>query len=47
MKVLLINGSPHRDGCTFTALQEVTHSLERHGVATHFIHTGAHVQGCL
>ncbi|MBR2979818.1 MAG: flavodoxin family protein [Myxococcaceae bacterium] len=47
MKVLLINGSPHRDGCTFTALQEVAHALERHGVATRLIHTGTRVQGCL
>ena len=23
MKVLLVNGSPHRDGCTYTALREV------------------------
>ena len=23
MKVLLVNGSPHKEGCTYTALQEV------------------------
>ncbi|MEI3394635.1 MAG: NAD(P)H-dependent oxidoreductase [Clostridia bacterium] len=23
MKVLLINGSPHKEGCTYTALTEV------------------------
>lgn len=23
MKVLLINGSPHKNGCTYTALSEV------------------------
>ena len=27
-KVLLINGSPHREGCTFTALSEVAGALE-------------------
>ena len=29
MKVLLINGSPHKDGCTFTALNEVAKTLEK------------------
>lgn len=24
MKVLLVNGSPHKDGCTYTALSEVS-----------------------
>lgn len=47
MKVLLINGSPHRDGCTFTALQEVAGALETSGVATEFVHTGSKIQGCV
>lgn len=29
MKVLLINGSPHEHGCTFTALSEVADVLEK------------------
>ncbi|MCH5242388.1 MAG: NAD(P)H-dependent oxidoreductase [Muribaculaceae bacterium] len=29
MKVLMINGSPHPDGCTATALKEVADTLER------------------
>lgn len=28
MKVLLVNGSPHEKGCTYTALQEVAQTLE-------------------
>ena len=28
MKVLLVNGSPHKYGCTFTALKEVAKTLE-------------------
>ncbi len=30
MKVLLVNGSPHQKGCTFTALSEVASSLNPH-----------------
>lgn len=32
MKVLLVNGSPHKHGCTERALQEVAAALERSGV---------------
>lgn len=31
MKVLLINGSPHEKGCTYTALHEVAVTLEKKG----------------
>ena len=31
MKVLLVNGSPHEKGCTFTALSEAAAELERNG----------------
>lgn len=27
MKVLLVNGSPHKEGCTYTALSEVAAML--------------------
>ena len=31
MKVLLVNGSPHKKGCTYTALCEVSSALnEKH-----------------
>lgn len=32
-KALLINGSPHREGCTFTALAELQKALDGAGVA--------------
>lgn len=32
MKVLLVNGSPHREGCTYTALKEVGKALEDAGI---------------
>ncbi|SFC73625.1 NAD(P)H-dependent oxidoreductase [Xylanibacter ruminicola] len=34
MKVLLINGSPHAQGCTFTALSMVADELQKNGVET-------------
>ena len=34
MKVLLINGSPHERGCTYTALYEVAKILESEGIET-------------
>ncbi len=32
MKVLMVNGSPHREGCTYTALKEVAGALEKYGI---------------
>ncbi len=34
MKVLLVNGSPHKEGCTYTALCEVSKALNENGVDT-------------
>ena len=34
MKVLLVNGSPHQFGCTYTALKEVSDSLSNNGIET-------------
>lgn len=34
MKVLLVNGSPHKNGCTYTALCEVSKALNNNGVDT-------------
>lgn len=48
MKVLLINGSPRRNGCTFTALSEVEKTLHREGIETELVQLGAKaVQGCI
>ena len=32
MKVLLINGSPHKEGCTYTALTEVAKTLNEENI---------------
>ena len=34
MKVILVNGSPHHNGCTYTALQEIEKELNAHGIET-------------
>ena len=47
MKVLLINGSPHKEGCTYTALKEVAGALEKNGIDTEIFHIGTKpVYGC-
>ncbi len=48
MKVLLVNGSPHREGCIHTSLSEVAGALERNGVETEIFWIGNRpVQGCI
>lgn len=48
MKVLLINGSPHPNGCTHTALLEVAKTLEAEGIETQIFHIGrGPVRGCI
>lgn len=37
MHVLLLNGSPHEKGCTYTALSEVASVLESEGITTEII----------
>ncbi len=39
-KVMLVNGSPHERGCTYTALREMADTLEAEGVGTHIYHIG-------
>lgn len=34
MKVLLVNGSQHQHGCTYTALQEIATELQKQGIKT-------------
>ena len=47
MKVLLINGSPHEHGCTFTALSEVAATLEKNQIETELMYLGkAPIAGC-
>ena len=48
LKVLLVNGSPHRSGNTFTALSEVARTLEEEGLEAEIVHVGNRpVQGCI
>ena len=48
MKVLMINGSPHQYGCTYTALKEVSDKLNSHGIETEFVYLGTQaVHGCI
>lgn len=48
MKVLLINGSAHQKGCTYTALKEVAGILEQEEIETEFLWIGAKpVAGCI
>ena len=48
MKVLLINGSPHAQGSTYTALSEVADALERNGVEAQIFQSGTEpIAGCL
>lgn len=47
MKVLLVNGSPHKHGCTYTALMEVAGELEKAGIGTEVFWCGVKpVMGC-
>jgi len=48
MKALLINGSPHANGCTFTALNIVAEELQKNGVKTEIVHIGnKDIRGCI
>ena len=48
MKVLLINGSPHKEGCTFTALTEIKNQLEKEGIDSEIFWIGNKpVRGCI
>lgn len=41
MKVLLVNGSPHKNGCTYTALEEVARALKEEGIETEIFWMGS------
>ncbi len=48
MKVLLVNGSPHHEGCTFTALKEVESALRQNGIETEIFWIGRQpVSSCI
>ncbi len=48
MRVLLVNGSPHREGCTYTALRHVADALEKNGIDTEVVWLGVdEIAGCI
>ena len=48
MKVLLVNGSPHKEGCTYTALAEVGNELNQSGIDTDVFWIGSKpLSGCI
>ncbi len=48
MKVLLVNGSPIKEGNTFIALSEVAHTLQQEGIETEILQLGNQpVRGCI
>lgn len=48
MKVLLVNGSPHKEGCTYTALSEIAETLKVEGVETEIFWIGNKpLSGCI
>ena len=48
MKVILVNGSPHEHGCTYTALSEVKNTLEQEGIGAELFWIGIKpLAGCI
>ena len=48
MKALLVNGSPHPRGCTYTALTELKNTLEAEGIEVELLHVGnKDIRGCI
>ncbi len=47
-KIILLNGSPHQNGCTATALDEMVRTFESEGVETELIQVGNKaIRGCI
>ena len=46
MKIILVNGSPNKNGCTYTALDEVAATLKKEGLEADIFHTGKEIVGC-
>lgn len=48
MKILVINGSPHQNGCTDRALREVEQTLEANGLEVERVNIGnKDIRGCI
>ncbi|WP_320172072.1 flavodoxin family protein [Maridesulfovibrio sp.] len=47
MNVLLLNGSPHENGCTRVALDEIAEELKKNGIDSELMHIGKDgIKGC-
>lgn len=48
MKVLLLNGSPHEKGCTYTALTVIAERLKTYDIDSEIMHIGMQpISGCI
>ncbi|MDO5484563.1 MAG: flavodoxin family protein, partial [Desulfovibrionaceae bacterium] len=48
MNVLMLNGSPHPKGCTWTALSTIAGQLEKQGITSQIVQVGSKVvRGCI
>lgn len=48
MKVMLINGSPHKEGCSYTALEEISRVLAAVGIESEWVWVGSRpIAGCI
>lgn len=47
MKVILVNGSPNKNGCTNRALEEIQTQLGKEGIEAEIFWIGTKVQGCI
>lgn len=46
-KILLINGSPHEFGCTYTALREVSNVLEYNQIVAEILYLAKPIADCM
>lgn len=48
MKVLLVNGSPNRKGCTYVALKQIQDTLSEENIDSEIYHVGhKDIRGCI
>ena len=48
MNVLLVNGSPHKNGCIWRALHEIEVTLKEEGIDSEILHIGnKDIRGCV
>ena len=48
MKVLMLNGSAHQKGCTYTALTEIGRELEKEGISYEIFQLGGQpIRDCI